>query len=851
MKLSTKIWILIAVVAALVIIKGLGKEESFISDSATRERVELDFSTRMADARLAAFYELPEDEDVSSVEEGALHFLYAYMPLADLTDYSTEFYLENVRKTFEVKEEMSWGSEIPEMIFRHFVLPLRVNNEDLDYARIEFYKELKPRVQGLCMADAILEVNHWCHEKVTYQPSDSRTSSPMNTVRNALGRCGEESTFTVAALRAVGIPARQVYTPRWAHTDDNHAWVEAWADGKWYFLGACEPEPVLNLGWFNQPASRGMLMHTKVFGHYEGPEEVMLEGPNFTEVNLIDNYAKTGRADLVVVDEAGLPVPGACVDFCIYNYSEFYPAVKKYTGPDGRIFLTAGLGDMLAWASKDGKYGFSKVSFGSDELVTIVLRDAPEAASAEIDIVPPPEQYTLPPVTPEQRALNDKRLAEEDSLRHAYEGTFPKKGFAPDLLVGSRGNWSVVDLFLQEHKDDPRAEELLRSLSKKDLHDVKLDVLEDSFDAKESVLCPRVANEFLTPYKHYFLETLTPEQKSALKDPLALIAWTKENIQVIDDPTAWMINQSPRGVFESRQAFARGRDIFFVSLARTLGTEARINPVTRKVQFQHAKGVWTNVDWDAEEQKVAPTGTLRLHFKPTPTVEAPGYYRHFTISKIRPDGRTQLLSFDEGEVDMGGGAGWNVFKKGIAIEEGNYILASANRLSDGSVPVNIAFFTITPGKATDVQLVIREKSEALSVVALFEAPSQVQALAGNGNYALGYLEVDKEPTNHALADIARARESFEKWARPVILVCPDEASLERLNKEIAEGRYGQLPSTVAFAVDTDGQIAVALKPDSSRLPKFILADALGKVYFQSEGYTIGLGEQIISVVKRL
>ncbi len=71
------------------------------------------------------------------------------------------------------------------------------------------------------------------------------------------GRCGEESTFLVAALRSVGIPARQVYTPRWAHTDDNHAWVEAWADGKWYFLGACEPEPVLNLGWFNAPASRG------------------------------------------------------------------------------------------------------------------------------------------------------------------------------------------------------------------------------------------------------------------------------------------------------------------------------------------------------------------------------------------------------------------------------------------------------------------------------------------------------------------------------------------------------------------------------------------------------------------
>ena len=107
------------------------------------------------------------------------------------------------------------------------VIPVEVNNENLDDSRMVFYKELKERVKGLSMKDAILEVNHWCHEKVTYRPSDGRTSAPLSTVRSAYGRCGEQSTFAVAALRAVGIPARQVYTPRWAHTDDNHAWVEA------------------------------------------------------------------------------------------------------------------------------------------------------------------------------------------------------------------------------------------------------------------------------------------------------------------------------------------------------------------------------------------------------------------------------------------------------------------------------------------------------------------------------------------------------------------------------------------------------------------------------------------------
>ena len=212
-----------------------------------------------------------QEDDVQAYVD----FLYKYMPLPDSTDYPRAFYEQNVALALQARHELSWGRSVPEREFRHFVVPVRVNNENLDSSRAVFYRELKPRVEHLSMQEAILEVNHWCHEHVTYRPSDGRTSSPLASLRTAYGRCGEESTFTVAALRAVGIPARQVYTPRWAHTDDNHAWVEAWADGHWYFLGACEPEPVLNLGWFNESASRGMLMHTKVFGDYDGPEEVM------------------------------------------------------------------------------------------------------------------------------------------------------------------------------------------------------------------------------------------------------------------------------------------------------------------------------------------------------------------------------------------------------------------------------------------------------------------------------------------------------------------------------------------------------------------------------------------------
>ncbi len=176
---------------------------------------------------------------------------------------------------------MPWGKEIPETEFLHFVLPPRINNENLDSFRTVMCPELKARIKGLSMKEAVLEINHWCHEKVTYRGTDARTSAPLSTIRKSFGRCGEESTLTVTALRTVGIPARQVYTPRWAHTDDNHAWVEVWVNGRWYYLGACEPDADLNMGWFSEPSTRTMLVHSGAYGRYFGKEEAIVAGDRF------------------------------------------------------------------------------------------------------------------------------------------------------------------------------------------------------------------------------------------------------------------------------------------------------------------------------------------------------------------------------------------------------------------------------------------------------------------------------------------------------------------------------------------------------------------------------------------
>ena len=397
----------------------------FITDEAFREKVASDFALRES-VLDAASVDLDAIR-MSADEREALEFLYAYMPLGDIVNRPASFYLDQYRMTRKALKQMPWGKNVPEREMRHFVLPVRVNNENIDSARYVFLEELAPRVKHMSMYDAVLEINHWCHEKAIYMPSDRRTSSPLATIKTAYGRCGEESTLLVSALRSVGIPARQVYTPRWAHTDSNHAWVEAWVDGQWYFLGACEPEPVLDLGWFNAPASRGMLMHTNVFGRYDGPEDKVKMTPIHTEINVISNYAPES-ADLLVnvLDKEGSAVEGARVEFKIYNYSEFNTVATKYSDAEGRASLTAGLGDMMIYAAKDGKFGFAKVTYGKDSAVSIALEYEEGAVipHIEMEVVPPVENAQLPDVTPEQRAENTRRMEYEDSLRNAYVATF-------------------------------------------------------------------------------------------------------------------------------------------------------------------------------------------------------------------------------------------------------------------------------------------------------------------------------------------------------------------------------------------------------------------------------------------
>ena len=850
------------------------------------EQASKDFLARRAAISDSTYFSV-FTPSLNIIQRQALEFLYAYMPLPDIVDYPGEFHLMNVDYALRAREEMPWGKQVPDREFLHFVLPVRVNNENMDESRRVFYEELKERVCTLSMHDAVLEVNHWCHEKVTYTPSDARTSSPLASVRTAYGRCGEESTFTVAALRAVGIPARQVYTPRWAHTDSNHAWVEAWVDGQWRFLGACEPEAVLDLGWFNAPASRGMLMHTKVFGNYEGPEEVVGRTACYTEINVTEGYAPTATAVVRVTDEAGSPVQTE-VEFKIFNYSEFYTAAKKPTDAEGIATLTTGKGDMLAWAAKDGKFGFAKVhvSDAADTVDVVLNKAAGYTAMMEMDIVPPAERNTVPDQTEEQIAQNQCRFAQEDSIRNAYIATFITADTVASLATAwsldnealqtvmkeSRGNYQALRDFLNETpaEERPLALRLLQVIAQKDRRDVPTDVLYDhlKFTPKDMlsqqelfeayILNPRISNELLTPYKQFFQEALDSNLVATYKEQPALwVAWCRDNIQIDQVWNPQALCMSPAGVWNIRQTDAHSRDIFFVATARSMGIPARIDAVTGKVQYWFERG-WqdaqlsTNADTEAQN---APKGVLQASYKPSRHLDNPKYETHFTLSKIE-NGRLVLQNYDYNET-------WaSLLKKGLTLDAGDYLMASGTRMADGSVLAHLNFVSVPENSKVRTELVQRHNEEGLQVIGSFNSENlfydlqtqtqrSILSATGRGYYILALIAPNSEPTNHFLRDIAPYKDAFEQWGQKMVLLFADASEAERFQK----GDFANLPSTIVWGTDIDqtnfNEVCTNMKLTNPNRPVIIVADTFNRIIFLSQGYSIGLGEQLSKVINKL
>ena len=914
MKTSLKPFL--SLLSLLLIFTSCHRDPHFITDRAYRQQVEHDY-----EARLSEFSILNSQLNLDTLcraEREAMQFLYAYMPYSDLADYTPDFFLDQVRYAFIAREQMPWGKTIPEDVFRHFVLVYRVNNENLDTARMAFYHALKERVQGMTMEEAALEVNHWCHEHVAYRAADSRTSAPLATMRTSLGRCGEESTFAVTALRSVGIPARQCYTPRWAHCDDNHAWVEVWVanpDGKggeWKFLGACEPDPELNMGWFAVPSTRCLMVHSKAFGRYHGDEEVVKQTALYSELNLLSHYAPTRRVTATVCGQDGKPLPGATIKFKMYNYAEYYTLATYTADAQGQASLTTGLGDILVWATDGTRYAFSKLDVRQDSTLTLTLSDNlnSQFSILNLDIVPPAPGTAKVTPSDEAGARNARRLAYEDSLRNAYTATFPTKdnfkSFLPknwlwnprlfsdeqvwEILQKSEGNYAEICKYFEhwpgQYRSGEHIYDYLKSYSDKDLRDITADVLqahETGFDwlnrtqgtctnalytydvYKKGILPARISNELVRDWRQPLLKEMTDfanwvdlsdNGRTYLKQRMQPETY-KQDYEALKQWTIKNIAVDDTGNYYNCPISPMG--VFRLRHAdahsRDIFFVAACRAFNIPAYLDNATNtiyVWDGTNWqktDLNDESAANNSQFSiLNSQLTLT-----YHGKEPATPIYYPHFTlqKLENGDFRTFDFEDDPRMATFPATISLEPGTYCLSTGNRYPDGEVLSRMEFFTVAEGEHLTKEIAIRPLVEKASQSeASLPASTEVMEGVALADYAEG--------TGAILAFMGPHREPAKHLVKEMLQHTADfqrwggMTYCTTTDPDNADMRQLKNIDIVPLATGEkdplEVKVAKALKLENYEYPLVVVVNKDGTILMHNTGYKIGLAELILKVL---
>lgn len=117
---------------------------------------------------------------------------------------------------------MYLGGKLDYRLWRDWVLPHRVLDEDVELWRKDLYEELQPMVEGKKTVRAVVEAIHsWLmiddgsdKPRLLYGVSENRNKPPSQMFKVGEGSCGDLSMMFVYSLRAVGIPARHCLISR-------------------------------------------------------------------------------------------------------------------------------------------------------------------------------------------------------------------------------------------------------------------------------------------------------------------------------------------------------------------------------------------------------------------------------------------------------------------------------------------------------------------------------------------------------------------------------------------------------------------------------------------------------------
>ena len=792
----------------------------------------------------------------------ALKYLYMTMPCSDMGNYSFEIFLDYAKNSVRIWHESEGVKLLPEDIYLNYVLYHRVNEEEIAPCRTLFAEEISKFMEengnetllsGFNRKKTAIEVNYWCAQEATYHCTDDRTLSALTVYRRGNGRCGEESVFTVNAMRSIGIPSRQVYAPKWSHCDDNHAWVEIWNDGEWYFLGACEPLPILNKGWFTNASSRAMMVHSRWFDQAESGEEKIGTDGMVTMLNELSRYAAVTEFSVKVEDEEGRPVSGAEVSFQVLNYAEFSPVAEGVTGEDGTCSFTTGLGSLAVQISRDGQCECVFADTREQKQIRVIFgknagqKDVWEA----VDMIAPvdtPVNTDMP--TAEQTAEGNIRLEKAAARRTAKT----------EAWVNPECEKFLQGCFTEENTEDEEEgllrEELLNVLTEKDRTDCRAEVLEEHLrfampyeeELEHSVfvnyvLNPRIDDEVLMKYREVIENTFSEEEKLCFRENPASI-WTEvdKRINSIPERERASVITTPAGCLKTEVGSILSKKILFVAIARTLGIPARLNPEDRSMEYRK----------DGRFIPVLPEAEKNCHI----VLKAGDgtqwkYFQNWSMAKLENGTYTSLRL---------GGLLWKGNLLEAHLEAGTYRITTSNRLPNGNMFAYVYYFSVDAGDKKEISMILRQ-ADLEDMLENIELPEfqlrkdedgnevvEASELTAEGKHILMFLEESREPTEHILNEMMEQPEEFRKICSRILFVVQSQTALKDPTISKALSMFPEIQVYYDCFADHIELLGRRMYVDHEKLPLIIVTSEKLNGIYATSGYNVGTGEMLLRLM---
>ena len=536
-----------------------------------------------------------------------------------------------------LRETMPWTRELDEETFLCYVASYRVWKEPIVDYRPSFYEQLAGKIKGRSLAEAALLVNFWCGSQATYADTDKREASPLGMVNGGLGRCGEETNFVVNTLRSVGIPARECNVD-WTTVPGGHAFVQVLIDGEWHYMGACEPDPVLDRAWCSSRFGSILMTESRTFSSIglgevrDNRDVIYYEGKGLYALNDISNFVETKELDLTVLDKNGEPAAGAAAKLVLVQPDSWVTVqADRLTDEAGKARFTLGKGSIGAVAFLDGEWRWEWIAQDQTE-ATLSFAKTPEYD----EWIAFPIQYSEADTRLWQSCTEEDRTAlfgekDCDELRaenHAGDFDAERAAPYPDCETSLRNagkNFSQLIVFL-EKDNDPLRIRLVAGLTDKYCREVSAEVLEDILqgagnvrgslsedDFVKGILLPVTEWGYFTPQRLPVQQMFTAEEMQAFReDPSVLVQWFAENIHGECIRPNRGENPVLTAVLKTGFCPDQYRTGMLMELARAVGIPVCQDPETGAWLSPGTDG-WAPVDWLAgtgEPEAEAPAGEV-------------------------------------------------------------------------------------------------------------------------------------------------------------------------------------------------------------------------------------------------